>query len=236
MKHLIPTIILALIFITTIRGISSPVVPDITVALDGTGNFTSIQKAIDAVPSNSDRPTIIFIKRGLYNTEKLIVPADKKNVTIVGESREETVISYHTYSCAEGICPVADAAKWTGENIRTAATLTILGTGFRAENLTIQNTAGTAGQAQALTIRADKAVFINCDIKSYQDTIYFWNAGIRCYFGNCLVIGRTDYIYGDGIAVFHKCEIRSWGGGWITAPSTPKTQPYGFVFYESKIT
>ncbi len=215
---------------------ASPPSADITVAADGTGDFTTVQKAIDAVPSNSDRVTVIFIKRGVYDTEKLIVPADKKNVTLVGESREETLISYHTYNCNEGICPVADASKWTGETIRTAATLTVLGSGFRAENLTIRNTAGPVGQAQALTLRADKAVFINCDITGYQDTLYFWSAGIRCYFRNCLVAGRTDYIYGDGIAVFDSCEIKSWGGGWITAPSTPKSQAYGFVFIKCKVT
>ncbi len=210
--------------------------PDIMVASDGSGDFTSLQAAINAVPANSDRQTVIFIKRGLYNAEKLIIPADKKNVTFLGESREETIISYHTYNCSEGICPVADAAKWTGDNIRTSATLTIMGDGFRAENLTIQNTAGPTGQAQAITVQADKVVFVNCDVKGYQDTIYLWSSGKRIYFANCLIAGRTDYIYGGGIAFFNRCEIRSWGGGWITAPSTSQSQAYGFVFNECKVT
>ena len=210
--------------------------PDLVVALDGSGDFSSIQNAINAVPSNSDRSTLIFIKRGLYNTEKLIIPSDKKNVVLLGESREETIISYHIYDCTAGKCPAEDAAKWSGDNIRTSATLTIMGDGFRAENLTIQNTAGPLGQAQAITVQADKVVFINCDLKGYQDTIYLWTTGKRTYFGNCLVVGRTDYIYGSGIGYFDSCEIRSWGGGWITAPATPKNQPYGFVFNSCKIT
>ncbi len=229
--------VIALLWLTiTLTATSMPTEADFVVALDGSGDFTTIQAAINAVPSNSDRATIIFIRRGVYNTEKLIIPADKQNVTMIGESREETVVSYHTYNCPEGICPTADAAKWTGDNIRTAATLTVLGSGFRAENLTIRNTAGPVGQAQALTIRADKTVFINCDITGYQDTIYFWNPGTRSYFGHCLIAGRTDYIYGDGIAFFDQCEIRSWGGGWITAPSTPQSQPYGFVFSHCTVT
>lgn len=210
--------------------------PDIVIALDGSGDFTSIQKAIDAAPSNSNRPTVIYIKRGIYNAEKLIINSDKKNIYFIGESREETIISYHIYDCATGKCPAYDAIKWTGNNIRTSATLTILGEGFRAENLTIRNTAGPVGQAQAITLQADKSVFINCDIKGYQDTIYLWTDGKRSYFENCLIVGRTDYIYGAGIAFFNSCEIRSWGGGWITAPSTPKLQPYGFVFSNCKIT
>jgi pectin methylesterase-like acyl-CoA thioesterase len=217
---------------------SKPYNADILVALDGSGDFIKIQDAINAVPSNSDRRTIIYIKRGLYNTEKLIVPADKKNVTFIGESRDETIISYHIYDCTGGLnnkCPAEDAAKWDSENMRTSATLTIAGEGFKAENLTLQNTAGPVGQALAITVKADKCIFINCNILGYQDTIYLWDAGKRSYFQNCLVVGRTDYIYGAGIAFFQGCEIRSWGGGWITAPSTPRNQPYGYVFNQCEV-
>ena len=214
----------------------NPYNADMVVAQDGTGDFTSLQAAIDAVPSNNDIRTVIYIKRGTYNTEKLIVPGDKINLTLIGESREETVISYHIYDCAQGKCPVEDAALWTGDNIRTSATLTVMADGFRAENLTIENTAGPVGQAQAITVRADRVEFVNCNLTGYQDTIYLWDAGKRSYFENCLVIGRTDYIYGGGISFFNNCEIRSWGGGWITAPSTPADQFYGFVFSECDIT
>ncbi|MFZ5939812.1 MAG: pectinesterase family protein [Bacteroidota bacterium] len=209
---------------------------DIVVAADGTGDFTTLQAAINAAPSNSDRSTVIYIKRGLYNTEKLIVPADKINLSLIGESRSETVISYHIYDCSTGKCPTEDAALWTGDNIATSATLTILGDGFRAENLTIQNTAGPVGQAQAITVRADKCVFLSVDFYGYQDTMYFWSDGKRSYFKDCLVVGRTDYIYGSGTVFFQDCEIRSWGGGWITAPSTGLNQAYGFVFDHCALT
>jgi autotransporter-associated beta strand protein len=209
---------------------------DIVVALDDSGDFNKIQDAIDAVPSNNSRQTIIYIKRGTYDSEKLMVPSDKKNITIVGESRDETIISYHIYDCSDGKCPAEDAVLWSGDNIRTSATLTIHGDGFKAENITIRNTAGPVGQAQAITVRADKVVFINCNLEGYQDTIYLWSDGNRSYFKNCLVVGRTDYIYGGGIAFFDQCEIRSWGGGWITAPSTGESQQYGYVFYECDIT
>lgn len=214
---------------------------DIVVALDGSGDFIKIQDAIDAVPSNqTDRRTVIFIKNGLYNTEKLIVPGDKKNVTLIGESRDQTIISYHIYDCTSpesgNKCPAADASLWTGDVIRTSATLTVSGEGFKAENMTIENSAGPVGQALAITITADKTTFINCDLKSYQDTIYLWTAGIRVYFEGCLVLGRTDYIYGGSIAFFESCEIRSYGGGWITAPSTPKDQAYGYVFNNCDVT
>lgn len=210
-----------------------------TVALDGSGNFTKIQDAIDAVKPNQKSRTIIRIKNGVYQTEKLIVPEDKQNITFLGENRDKTIISYHIYDCKDGLnnkCPAEDAAKWTGLNIRTSATIAVYGNGFRAENITFRNTAGPVGQALAITVCADKNTFVNCSFLGYQDTIYLWTAGSRSYFLNCLIVGRTDFIYGAGIAFFDDCEIKSFGGGWITAPSTPKDQPFGFIFYKCKIT
>ncbi|MBN1927888.1 MAG: hypothetical protein JW798_18795 [Prolixibacteraceae bacterium] len=214
---------------------------DIIVALDGSGDFIKIQDAINSVPSNqSTRRTVIFIKNGVYNTEKLIVPYDKKNVTLIGESRDQTIISYHIYDCSNAEsgnkCPAEDAALWTGDNIRTSATLTIAGDGFRAENLTIRNTAGPVGQALAITVTGDKIAFVNCNLLGYQDTVYLWTAGQRTYFENCMILGRTDFIYGGGIGFFESCEIRSYGGGYITAPSTAQDQPYGFVFNNCELT
>lgn len=238
MKTLYPIITLLFLAFATSNFVfaENPFNADIVVANDGSGDFALIQAALDAVPSNSERRTVIYIKRGLYNQEKLFIAGDKINITLIGESREETILSYHIYDCASGKCPTDDALLWTGDNIRTSATLTIHGDGFRAENLTIQNTAGPVGQAQAITVRSDKCVFVNCDLKGYQDTIYFWNEGKRSYFEGCLVVGRTDYIYGGGIVFFQDCEIRTWGGGYITAPSTALTQPYGFIFNECNIT
>jgi hypothetical protein len=137
MKHVCSFILLFLGCISTTLA-ANPYNADIVVAKDGTGDFTLLQAAIDAAPSESSRRTVIYIKRGKYDTEKVIIPAEKKNLTFIGESRDETIISYHLYNCTGGICPTEDATKWTGENINTSATLTILGNGFRAENLTIE--------------------------------------------------------------------------------------------------
>lgn len=216
--------------------------PDIVVDMNGTGNFTTIQAAIDAVPSNSTKEIIIYVKRGLYDKEKLIVPANKTHITLIGESRAETIISYDIYNCndgGDGLCPDNKVALWSANSslVATAATLTIMANDFKAENITIRNTAGPVGQAQAITLQADRNIFVNCDILAYQDTIYFWTAETsRAYFKSCLILGRTDYIYGRGVGVFNECEIRSYGGAWITAPSTEATQTYGFVFYKCNLT
>ncbi|AXP81339.1 Arabinoxylan arabinofuranohydrolase precursor [Mariniflexile rhizosphaerae] len=213
---------------------------DIVVAQDGSGNYTSIQAAFDAVPAGT--PTTIYVKQGLYDQEKLIIPADKTNITLIGESRTGTIISYDIYNCndgGDGMCPDNKVALWDSNSdlVRTAATLTIKANDFRAENITIQNTAGPVGQAQAITLQADRNVFVNCDIKGYQDTVYFWMAETsRAYFDSCMILGRTDYIYGRGVGFFNECEIRSYGGAWITAPATTESQDYGFVFYKCDLT
>ncbi|RVT71773.1 pectin esterase [Flavobacterium sufflavum] len=210
----------------------------IVVALDGSGDYISIQEAINSVPANQKKQTVIYIKNGLYNTEKILVPTDKENITLKGENREKTIISYHIYDCKEGLnnkCPAEDVAKWTGQTIRTSATISIQGDGFRAENITFQNTAGAVGQALAIFVTSDRNVFVSCNFLGYQDTMLLGKDGTRSYFKNCLVLGRTDYIYGGGIGYFDSCEIKSFGGGWITAPSTPKGQVYGFVFYNCKL-
>ena len=224
----------------TISAVNRPNHADKVVALDGSGDYVKIQDAINSVPSNSPVRTVIFIKNGLYNTEKILIPADKKNITFVGEDREKTIISYHIYNCKEGgldnKCPAEDVSKWSGDVIKTSATLTVYGDGFHAENLTLQNTAGAVGQALAITVYSDKNVFVNCNFMGYQDTMYLITEGKRSYFYNCLVKGRTDYIYGSGIAYFDTCEIRSYGGGWITAPSTPQDQKFGYVFSRCRLT
>lgn len=215
---------------------------NLIVAQDGTGDYTTLQAAIDAVPDNNSKRFVIYIKNGKYDQEKLIIPTNKINLTLRGEERSKTRISYHIYDCkspeSENKCPMESWALWkdNAELIRTSATLTIMADGCRLENLTVENTAGPVGQALALTLCGNELVFRNCDILGYQDTIYFKSNGMLNYFDNCLVLGRTDYIYGSGIAYFQSCEIRSWGGGWITAPSTPKTQKYGFVFNQCDFT
>jgi len=239
---LLTCVLFSLLIFTKAKATKHLPKADIVVALDGSGQYKSIQEAINAVPDNNTKRTVMLIKNGTYNTEKLIVPASKINLTILGESREKTVISYHLYDCKSETsgnkCPAESWTLWKDnkELIRTSATLTVLANNFIAENLTISNTAGPVGQALALTLRGDKLIFTNCNILGYQDTILLGKDGMLNYFEGCLILGRTDYIYGGGIGYFQSCEIRSYGGGWVTAPSTPETQCYGYVFNQCNFT
>ena len=221
---------------------SETVKADIVVAQDGTGDYTSLQEAINAAPDSSETRFVILVKNGKYDREKLIIPATKRNLTLRGESRDGTVISYHIYDCnspeSGNKCPAESWMLWKDNKdlVRTSATLTILADRCQLENLTVENTAGPVGQALAIAPRGDCGMFIGCNLLGYQDTVLLWDNGDRHYFEDCLVLGRTDYIYGSAIGYFQDCEIRSWGGGWITAPATYKEQAYGFVFNECRFT
>ncbi|MBQ9476548.1 MAG: glycoside hydrolase N-terminal domain-containing protein [Bacteroidales bacterium] len=213
---------------------------DFVVAADGSGDFTSVQDAIYAAPDRSEDRIVIFIKDGEYE-QKLLVPAAKTNLTLLGESREGVRLVYNSHSAtyaAGSNMPVVTQVRGDGFDVnRTTAVLTVVGEGFLAENLTIENTANRSGyMSQAVTICADRTTFRRCNIQGYQDTVYLWTLGKRTWFDQCLIIGRTDYIYGAGIGYFDGCEIRSWGGGWVTAPSTPLHQKYGLVFNGCRFT
>lgn len=221
---------------------AAPAADRIVVARDGSGDFTTLQAAIDAVPDHSDRRTLIYIRNGVYDTEKLIIPETKRNITLRGEDRRRTIVSYHAYNYPSpetgGLMPADVWERWRSEPmlVRTSATLIVLGEGCRFENLTLRNTAPPLGQALVVTVCADRTSFYRCDLLGYQDTIYLWQGGKRSYFERCLIVGRTDYIYGGGIGYFRRCEISSFGGGWVTAPSTDLGQPYGFVFDRCRFT
>ncbi|AKD03737.1 pectinesterase family protein [Pontibacter korlensis] len=196
----------------------------IVVALDQSGDYTSIQAAVDAVPSFPEERVEIYIKKGLYR-EKIIIPKWKTNISFIGESKENTIIQWDDYSGKGDI------------NTFTSYTVLVRGDGFRAENITFENNAGRdVGQAVALHVEADRCVFKNCRIIGDQDTLYAGVNGSRQYFLDCYIEGTTDFIFGPATAVFENCAIHCKKNSYITAASTPQGQEHGFVFLNCKIT
>lgn len=199
--------------------------PPITVALDGSGTYRTVQEAVDAVPNQSQKPVTIFIKAGTYR-EKLVVPPLKTNIRLVGAGAATTVITYNDHT--------GDAA---GHNTYSSHSVLVQGNDFAAENLTFENTAGyTAGQAVALHVEADRCAFTNCRMVGNQDVLFLATDHTRQYFRDCYIEGTTDFIFGASTAVFDRCTIRSKKNSFITAASTPAQQPFGFVFLNCKLT
>lgn len=197
----------------------------ITVAADGSGDFRRIQDAIAAVPDNNADRTTIRIKPGVYYGQ-FYLPRSKQNVTLLGEDRDTTILSYglNVYD------PIPTGVS-KGTN---GCGLVPRGSGFVARNLTIRNTSGDHGQAMAVRNEADRSVFDNCRLEGWQDTLLTHSG--RQYYKDCYIEGRVDFIYGGAAAVFENCEIRSKSGGYVTAASTPETQPYGYVFLHCRLT
>jgi pectinesterase len=192
----------------------------------GTGDFGTIQEAINASPAFPYKRITIFIKNGVYN-EKVKIHSWNPKITLIGESREGTIITYNDYFNKIGL----------GRN-STFYTYTMLveGNDFFAKNLTIQNTSGEVGQAVALNVNADRVCFSNCSFLGNQDTLYTSGEGTKNYFSNCYIEGTTDFIFGDATVLFENCEIHSKKDSYVTAASTPQNTSFGYVFKECKLT
>lgn len=206
-------------------------VKEIIVAQDGSGNFTTIQAAVNSVRDHMQSKAVIRVKAGKYN-EKLVIPAWKKNIHLVGENRENTIITYNDYSGKPH--PTADFTGNTKYSTYTSYTVLVQGSDCVIENLTIENTAGPVGQAVALTVEADRFAARNCNFFGNQDTLYLSKDG-KNYFQNCTITGTTDFIFGEATAVFEKCIIKSLSNSYITAASTTKEQAFGFVFLNCEL-
>ncbi len=208
-------------------------VPDLFVAKDGSGNFKTIQEAINAVRDLSDKRVTIYIKNGLYR-EKLVIPSWKTNISLVGENRDSTIITYDDFSGKPnpGGTDVYGKDKFT---TYTSYTVLVEGNDFKAENLTIQNTAGRVGQAVALHVEGDRVTIKNCKLLGNQDSLYAAKEGSRQYYENCYIEGTTDFIFGEAIAVFQNCTIKNLVNSYITAASTRSGQQFGYVFFNCKL-
>ncbi|MCD8031344.1 MAG: pectinesterase family protein [Bacteroides sp.] len=196
----------------------------IVVDRNGTGHFTTIQEAIDAVPDfHTGETVVIFIKKGTYR-EKLVLPGTKRRIRLVGEDRDQTVVSYGDYASLR--------------NMGTSQTYTFLiaGEEITVEDLTVENTAGRVGQAVALLTDGDRILFFNCRFLGNQDTVYTRKQGGRVYFGDCYIEGTTDFIFGSSTAWFEGCTLHAKQDSYITAASTPETSPYGYIFNRCRVT
>jgi pectinesterase len=199
----------------------------LVVAADGTGQYRKVQDAIMAIPDGrSDRPVVIHIKPGMYK-ELIYIQREKQFFRLIGEDAKRTVLTYDLHAIMKD-----KDGKPIG-TFRTPSTL-IDADDFRAENITFENSAGPVGQALAIRVDGDRAVFRNCRFLGWQDTILV-NRG-RQFFDNCYIEGHVDFIFGGATAFFDNCEIHCLRNGYITAASTPKDEPFGFVFRDCKIT
>ncbi len=199
---------------------------NISVAKDGSGDYTSIQEAINSAKAYPDQRVLIHIKNGIYY-EKVNVYSWNPKISLIGQDRENTIITYDDYF---------DKINLGRNSTFHTPTLLVEGNDFYASNLTIQNTAGAVGQAVALAVNANRARVENCKIIGNQDTLYTSGEGFKQFYKNCFIEGTTDFIFGNATVVFEKCTIHSKSNSFITAASTPRGMDFGYVFIDCRLT
>lgn len=199
----------------------------ITVAKDGSGDFTSVQKAINSVRDLGPAEALISIKSGTYN-EKVVIPSSKHKITLEGENKDNTIITNNDFS---------GKLNSVNEKMTTfnSYTLLVMGDDIKISGLTIQNGSCNEGQAVSLHIEGDRFVIKNSKILGCQDTVYSATSHSRQYFENCYIEGTTDFIFGQATVVFKSCTIKSLADSYITAAATEADRKYGFVFFDCKL-
>jgi polygalacturonase len=209
------------------------------VAADGTGDYYSIQRALDAAPKSG---ALVLVAPGTYHE---VLTINKPNIEIRSADTDasKTVV-------------VNDRSAGANGGTLHSATVNVTADNFLAENITFQNDFNrthpqlfAGSQALALLVTGDRAVFRNVRLLGNQDTVYAGSRncapdGQNCvparqYFADCYIAGNIDFIFGDGKAVFDRCEIHSTphDGGFITAQAKHYAEEdSGFVFNRCKLT
>ncbi|MEV6847995.1 pectinesterase family protein [Actinoplanes sp. NPDC051411] len=199
----------------------------ITVAADGSGNYTTIQAAVAAASSG----TVISVKAGTYHGQ-VSVPAGKSGLTIQGASGTATDV------VITGNTPQSTAGA------QGSATLLNLAKDTTVKNLTVQNTYGEGSQALAVYAGADRQVYRNVRMLGFQDTFLSWggtgSAQVRQYVYKSHIEGAVDFIYGNGDLVIDSTTIvslnrNSSNNGYITAAATNASNKYGILITRSTL-
>jgi pectinesterase len=206
------------------------------VAKDGSGQYTTVQAAVNAAPNNSTSPTVIFVKKGTY-AEKVEIPSTKTFLYLIGEDAAGTVIVNGDYT---GSTKIYNGLVTAGNGLvigtSTSHTLYVAANDFTMMNITIQNNAGDVGQAVAFNSKGDRHFLFHCRLLGYQDTYYTWGTG-RYYIKDNYIEGAIDYIFGNGVALFDSCQVHSLrSSSYITAASTAQNFKFGYVFNNCKLT
>jgi pectinesterase len=211
------------LFLFLLSWSASAIHYDLVVAQDGSGNFHTVQEAVSSIRDfRPEGRTVIFIKKGIYK-EKVVLPTNKTEITLIGEDRDQTVITWD------------DHANINKMGTFKTYTFLVQGNDIVFENLTIENNAPRLGQAVALHVEGDRIAFFNCRFLGNQDTIYLGREGARAYFSDCYIEGTTDFIFGASTAWFEGCTIFGKVNSYLTAASTPQNIQYGFIFNHCQV-
>ena len=215
---------------------------DAVVAQDGTGNYKTVQEAIDAAPTGRIAPWLIFVKSGTYE-ELVTIPENKPFIHLIGQDKEKTVVCYWINN--GGTNDIGWEYSTNNPNSKTygkQGVVQVNSTDFYTENISYIDSYGVERQAGpmglAMSSRNDRQAFNNCQFRSYQDTWYtdVRNSSARQYVNNCLIEGAVDFYYGAGDNFVENSTFRlAREGSVIVAPSHQAGTKWGYVMVNNVI-
>lgn len=229
MKKTISILLLTCFTLVPVQAKSFDNADTIVVAKDGSGQFETINQAIEVCRAFMDYHKVIYIKKGTY-TEKVVIPSWLQNIELCGEDAASTILTNNDH--ANKMFPNTTLKIGT---FRTY-TLKIEANNVVIKNLTIENNAPQLGQAVALHTEGDRIRIIGCRLLGNQDTVYTGVENTRLYFLNSYIEGTTDFIFGPSTAWFEACTIHSKRDSYVTAASTPQYIRYGYIFNNCTLT
>lgn len=221
----------------------------LTVAADGSGQFKTVQQAVDSAP---DGNVLIQIKPGEYR-DLVAIPANGVELRGMGKRPQDVVLVYD--NSAGTPAPAGSSGAPTLGTGRSA-TVTVTGDDFTASNLTIANDfekhharSNQGSQAVALRVTGDREVFRHVRLLGYQDTLYADSkschadtgpcAASRQYFADCYIEGHVNFIFGDAKAVFNHCELHGMAHQMVTFTAQSRlrlAEDSGYLFFNCTIT
>jgi PelA/Pel-15E family pectate lyase len=207
---------------------------NITVAADGSGNFKSIQEAINSLPDSAAMMRTIFIKKGIYR-EKIWI--SKHNICLKGEKNAQFGKDWQTINArnnknTEGVYIIFPEAReifrCTAPDDWGSATMNIRAKDVTLENLIVVNSFGFEAKGDSVFMCDGKAkvtrkdghqfalrcmpvtqrlTVINCNFHSWGgDTVSPWDVDNGTfYFKNCTMEGAVDFYCPRGWAYAEGC-------------------------------
>jgi putative membrane-bound dehydrogenase-like protein len=211
------------------------------VAADGSGDFATVQGAIDFIPEGNRDPVTIFIRKGTYH--EIVCYADKHNLTFLGEDRKQTIIAYannERFNNNAGGNPFAQGQRANpsaatvrgGAIYRRGLFLAHHVSDLKIVNLTLRNTTPQGGsQAEAIILNGppdSHAILTDVDLYSFQDTLQING---QAYISNCYLEGDVDFMWGKGPCFFENCETKTLrDNAYYTQIRNPDTN-HGYIYH-----
>jgi pectin methylesterase-like acyl-CoA thioesterase len=203
----------------TVRAAPGKPLEKRVVAADGTGDFCTVQGAVDDIPVPNTQKAVIFIKASTYDG-LIRVGKGQDHISFVGEDRKKTILT--------GL----NNDKWN-PSVSQRSLIGVEGDDFIMQNLTVHNLTPYKGsQAESLWVNADRCVLRDDDFYSFQDTLCLNG---RVYVADCYIEGDVDFIWGYGSVFFDQCDVHAVHNGYFVQARNPATKP-GYIFSKCKLT